>query len=50
MLSHQGEFSWAIPRQDPLHQPAHFGAHLVVGARPVLGASFTDFNFRRSYF
>ena len=20
MLSHQGEFSWAIPRQDPLHK------------------------------
>ena len=45
MLSHQGEFSWVIPRQDPIHllinfgaaihSLTYFGAHLVVGARPV---------------
>ena len=39
MLSHQGEFSWAIPRQDPLHKLTHFGT--LLGARPVLGAHFT---------
>ena len=29
MLSHQGEFSWAIPRQDPLHKHSHFGARFT---------------------
>ena len=52
MLSHQGEFSWAIPRQDPihllinfgaaLHSLTYFGAHLVVGARPVPSAPISQ--------
>ena len=40
MLSHQGEFSWAIPRQDPLRNLLHFGTLLIVGARPVPSVPF----------
>ena len=33
----------AIPRQDPLRKLPHFGALLIVGAQPVLGAlSFSN--------
>ena len=42
MLSHQGEFSWAIPRQDPISILHLFGALLLVGARPILNAIFTQ--------
>ena len=43
MLSHQGEFSWVIPRRDPISILHHFGAHLSVGARPTraFGAKLT---------
>ena len=34
---------WAIPRQDPLRIPPHFGALFVVGAQPVLGAQLSRF-------
>ena len=36
MLSHQGEFSWAIPRQDPLHNLFLFGANFHKGAQSTL--------------